>query len=292
MTRRNPQSSAFTLIEVLVVVAIIALLISILLPSLATAREQARMVACQANLKSVATAFVTFSSENKGRLPGVRSQRMDGHPVSWIGEYEDNTTGQVVQPTRGALWRHMGRQAAGYICPNDVATRGNYKVTHSYSFHTMLSGANTEWLAGAHRLSTAPYNSNDHTNASVPMVPFAHVPMVVEEDFTYYDYSQGVNTNTIFDGAWANEDGVTDRHMARSGKGWGNIAYADTHVGRVQLPHGSAARPLGLPRSEFFQARDLCIRSRSKWLSGRDWKTALDKYGSLLSLSEGGVQHR
>ncbi len=293
--RTTSRLSAFTLIEVLVVVAIIALLISILLPSLAAAREQAQMVACQANLKSIATAFVTFSSEHKGRLPGVRSQKdlETNQPVSWIGDYYDSSTGQVIQPAKGALWRHMGRQPAGYICPTDSATRGTYKVTHSYCFHSLLSGANTEWLAGAHRLKNAPYKADDHTGTANPLVPFEHVPMLVEEDFTYLDYSKGVNTNTVFDGSWANEDGVTDRHMKRSGKGWGSIAFADTHVGRVQLPHGSSAKPYGdASTGEFFQARDLCIRTRSRWISGRDWKTAINGYGALLSLGGDKIQHR
>ena len=50
----------FTLIELLVVVSIIALLISILLPSLSRAREQAKLVACQANVSSVGKTFILY----------------------------------------------------------------------------------------------------------------------------------------------------------------------------------------------------------------------------------------
>ena len=50
----------FTLIELLVVVSIIALLISILLPSLSRAREQAKLVACQANISSVGKTFILY----------------------------------------------------------------------------------------------------------------------------------------------------------------------------------------------------------------------------------------
>ncbi len=61
---------AFTLVELLVVVSIIALLISILLPSLNKAREQARAVKCLANLHSQGLAIQTYGSEYLGTLPG------------------------------------------------------------------------------------------------------------------------------------------------------------------------------------------------------------------------------
>lgn len=61
---------AFTLVELLVVVSIIALLISVLLPSLNKAREQARAVKCLANLHSQGLAIQTYASEYLGTLPG------------------------------------------------------------------------------------------------------------------------------------------------------------------------------------------------------------------------------
>jgi prepilin-type N-terminal cleavage/methylation domain-containing protein/prepilin-type processing-associated H-X9-DG protein len=59
--KRKP---GFTLIELLVVVSIIALLISILLPSLKRAREQAKMTACIASLKGVSTGSITYSADD------------------------------------------------------------------------------------------------------------------------------------------------------------------------------------------------------------------------------------
>jgi prepilin-type N-terminal cleavage/methylation domain-containing protein len=59
----------FTLIELLVVVAIIALLISILLPSLGRAREQAKRAVCASNLRSITQACITYSMDNNDSVP-------------------------------------------------------------------------------------------------------------------------------------------------------------------------------------------------------------------------------
>jgi prepilin-type N-terminal cleavage/methylation domain-containing protein len=68
--RSQPQSArAFTLIEVLVVVAIIALLVSILVPSLAAARNYARLTVCKANCKQIGYTIAEYQAEYSGYVP-------------------------------------------------------------------------------------------------------------------------------------------------------------------------------------------------------------------------------
>jgi len=61
----------FTLIELLVVVAIIAVLVALLLPAVQQAREKARQVSCQSNLKQIGLAFRMYLNEDNGIYPMI-----------------------------------------------------------------------------------------------------------------------------------------------------------------------------------------------------------------------------
>ena len=76
MTRRH----GFTLIELLVVVAIIAILVSILMPSLGKARELAKRTGCSMQQRSITQACLIFSNDYDGAMP-----QSENNPASWGG---------------------------------------------------------------------------------------------------------------------------------------------------------------------------------------------------------------
>ena len=118
----------FTLIELLVVVSIIALLVSILLPALSKAREQAKRAVCLSNVKGLGTATVMYATDNDDWLmphPSCWSDpwadvRVIGHPSNpswWFGYPEYPTQSYHERP--GGLYNKYTDQPYLLGCPSD-----------------------------------------------------------------------------------------------------------------------------------------------------------------------------
>jgi prepilin-type N-terminal cleavage/methylation domain-containing protein/prepilin-type processing-associated H-X9-DG protein len=184
--RPDRRAGGFTLIELLVVVAIIALLISILLPSLAAARSQAKGIKCAANARQVGQAVAIYLTQNNGV-----------YPVSYIyasgpnGEYDlDN---QPLDRAYGYLhwsWFLYGRgevEEAAFTCPefpNGGAPRTN-------------PGPNAEdWEGGQvdQRGQTSPNSLEDHQAARVAFT--ANAAVMPRNKFTS-QFSGGPRVNKL-----------------------------------------------------------------------------------------------
>jgi prepilin-type N-terminal cleavage/methylation domain-containing protein/prepilin-type processing-associated H-X9-DG protein len=69
MNRHTKRRNGFTLIEILIVIAIIGLLAAILFPAFVRARESAKRASCQSNLKQIGLGFAQYLQDNDGRYP-------------------------------------------------------------------------------------------------------------------------------------------------------------------------------------------------------------------------------
>lgn len=108
MTKDVIQASprrGFTLVELLVVISIIALLVSILLPSLSRAREQAKQVVCKANIRSLAQATNVYLADGEDRTPAGHYNNAGGNsPKANIGLQ----IGDLIPPDNIQVWDSVG----------------------------------------------------------------------------------------------------------------------------------------------------------------------------------------
>ena len=145
-SRGHHPTGAFTLVELLIVIGVIGLLIAILLPVLARARESANQVKCLSNTRELARALIQYTNENRGWFPAASmgSYRRADDWIHW----------QTVNPPRelqdSPIARHMSKPLSRkqLECPSDNidARTGNWffgadgPYQYSYSLNTFLVG--------------------------------------------------------------------------------------------------------------------------------------------------------
>ena len=84
------NAKRFSLIELLIVVAVIAILVGLLLPALNKARETAQAINCVSNLKQIGVGLAAYTADNDDYLIPARDRRFNGNvsalalPSGWI----------------------------------------------------------------------------------------------------------------------------------------------------------------------------------------------------------------
>jgi prepilin-type N-terminal cleavage/methylation domain-containing protein/prepilin-type processing-associated H-X9-DG protein len=113
-SRRIRLRRAFTLIELMVVVAVIALLMGILLPSLSAAREVARSIKCSSNIRQLGQANELYARDNKGQYV-LAHARFLTNLERWHGTRA--AIDQPFDPADGPLTPYLGTDGAIKSCP-------------------------------------------------------------------------------------------------------------------------------------------------------------------------------
>lgn len=132
---------AFTLIELLIVIAIIAILAAILFPVFARARENARRSSCMSNLKQIGLGFLQYVQDYDERLPGSGQNGAPPGAGAWMPGSSTSTdayctTTEPCLTTQSGIFPYI-KSAQIFICPSDTT---NAAKGLSYSMNQVCDG--------------------------------------------------------------------------------------------------------------------------------------------------------
>ena len=220
------QRHGFTLIELLIVIAIIAVLLTILVPALQKAREQAKATVCQAHIRDYAMANQIYAADYKNR----------GVSVWWIGNaafwkiigVDRQTIDQIMVPFNEGRFGDMVL-SDDLVCPS--ANKTNIENNEAYPF-TYAHNNGGEW-----------WNSTRPVKMDQVKYPEEKIIFADSSDFAcngwmpFTDREVGINYKLHWDvvGDWF---GWTDKSYPHHGVisyrhgEWASLGMADGHVER------------------------------------------------------------
>ena len=219
----------FTLLELLMVVAILGILLSVLLPSLQAAREKAKFAVCKSNQKQIAIGYISYVNSNNGFYPGMLDSSFgwDDALSPYLGL---NYTETELQQN----WMTNSKYESDVLaCPSDEVPRGVNGFKRSYSASEYAS-ERTHLLNGlmGYQQNSQPYESinlarvSDPANVVVSGETWAgwnrqgggfdnHSRLMI----FYYNLLR-THTNDVIEGFF----------LCHDGKGLANFSMVDGHV--------------------------------------------------------------
>jgi len=247
------RTRGFTLVELLVVIGIIALLISILLPSLNRARETANRVKCSSNLRQIGQAILLYSNDSKGPYPRTIYAGA-GQPMT-LGATGINVQGYsattglaagATDPFNGActvvaeygfsnnvpqalylLLRTEDITSSVFTCPSSNATADVY----GGGTNTALNQVNFTNIQNNLSYSYAcPYPDTTALGSGYKMVQGLEPTFAVAADINPGTTGNSGNDNVLFPNTASSGLQMQEGNSNNHGKQGQNVLYGDGHV--------------------------------------------------------------
>ena len=255
---REKESKAFTLIELLIVISIIALLMAILMPALGAARSGSRALACKSNLRQLVIANIGYATENDGFYVPAASDMWDNAGLHrWHGQRD--ALGEPFDPLRGPL---IGYLADGRVkeCPLKVEfVKGQDWNTNfeqgggGYGYNMTYIGSRTSQSAAgsvqAWKDSYAMTARMTEIAAPALTLMFADTAMA-NSGKSLIEYSFAEPPYTVYNGRPVTEfymsPSIHFRHMDQANVGW-----ADGHIDWRRMAGAGDKNVYGVNPSNF-----------------------------------------
>ena len=244
------NKNAFTLIELIVVISIIATLMAILLPSLANAKKAVRTVSCLSNIRQMGLAFTMYGMENNEyTMPNYNPQTN----INWWGK----RSSAGIDHTKGFLYPYLQselKQKSVYECPSQKygtyilqgkpPTQPNHPkwITSTYGYNGYyLCPPRSPWLNIRHR----PWQKTTSVKSPDKVIAFGDAML----DWDVSENTSSISNNAMIDppsilspnGRYWTKNQSPTTSFRHSGKT--NILFVDGHCQSLKLQQGQYTSP-------------------------------------------------